>query len=96
MFLSGGMSEEGATVALNAINQFEGKKPWHLSFSYGRALQQSVLQAWQGKDENIGAAQEALMVRAKANSDANKGVYGGAAAGAGAASASLHVANYSY
>ena len=41
MFLSGGMSEEDATDALNAINKLPGIKPWHLSFSYGRALQQA-------------------------------------------------------
>ena len=46
---SGGMSEEDATGALNAINAFEAKKPWALTFSYGRALQQSVLKAWGGK-----------------------------------------------
>lgn len=96
MFLSGGMSEEQATVALNEINKFPGKKPWHLSFSYGRALQQTVLTEWQGKAENIAKAQAALMVRAKANSDANKGVYGGDAAGGAGAGASLHVSNYSY
>lgn len=95
------MSEEGATLALNAINSFAGKKPWHLSFSYGRALQQSVLKAWKGEDANIGAAQAALMVRAKANSDANLGKYktGGAGAGGGAGAAaneSLHEANYTY
>jgi hypothetical protein len=47
-FLSGGMSEEDSSVALNEINKVPGKKPWHLSFSYGRALQQSVLKAWKG------------------------------------------------
>merc|ERR1719387_1491221 len=78
-FLSGGMSEEEASLALSAINAVPGKKPWGLTFSYGRALQQSVLKAWQGKDENIKAGQAALMVRAKANSDAAKGIYGGGA-----------------
>ena len=49
-FLSGGMSEEEATVALNEINKYgnPAKKPWALSFSYGRALQQSCLKAWLG------------------------------------------------
>jgi len=38
-FLSGGWSEEDASVYLNAINQLEGVvKPWRLSFSFGRAL----------------------------------------------------------
>lgn len=38
-FLSGGQSEEEASVNLDAINKFQGKKPWPLTFSYGRALQ---------------------------------------------------------
>ena len=46
VFLSGGQSELDATANLNAINQFPGKKPWTLSFSYGRALQSSILKAW--------------------------------------------------
>ncbi len=49
-----------------------------------------------GKEENIPEAKRQLQIRAKANSDANKGVYGGAGAGAGAASESLHVASYAY
>src|SRR5699024_762858 len=43
VFLSGGQSEEEASVNLNAINNYPGKKPWVLSFSYGRALQASTL-----------------------------------------------------
>lgn len=65
VFLSGGQSEEEASVNLNAINQFQGKKPWMLSFSYGRALQASALKAWQGKTENIGAGQKEFLQRAK-------------------------------
>jgi fructose-bisphosphate aldolase class 1 len=38
-FLSGGQSEEEASVNLDAINKYNGKKPWPLTFSYGRALQ---------------------------------------------------------
>jgi len=94
-FLSGGLSEENASLALDALNKVPGKKPWTLTFSYGRALQQSCLKAWQGKDENIPAAQETLLVRAKANSEASKGVYSGGAGGA-AAKESTFVANYSY
>ncbi|MGI9378532.1 MAG: class I fructose-bisphosphate aldolase [Methyloligellaceae bacterium] len=71
-FLSGGQSEEEATAHLSAMNaNFD--MPWKLSFSYGRALQQSALQAWQGKDENIGAAQAAFNHRAKMNGLAAKG-----------------------
>lgn len=95
-FLSGGMSEEDATLALDAINKFEGKKPWALTFSYGRALQQSVLKAWAGKKENVVEAQRQLTIRAKANSEAARGVYTGSAAGGAAATASLHVKDYKY
>lgn len=42
-------------------------RPWKLSFSYGRALQKSVLEAWLGKEENWGKAQDKLRERAKAN-----------------------------
>ncbi|XP_072389907.1 fructose-bisphosphate aldolase-like [Diabrotica undecimpunctata] len=74
-FLSGGQSEEEATINLNAMNQYPGKRPWALTFSYGRALQASVLRAWGGKDENVKAGQDELLKRAKANSDAAQGIY---------------------
>ena len=70
VFLSGGMSEEEATLSLQAMNAVSAKKPWALSFSYGRALQGSVLKAWAGKKENTAAAQRELQIRAKANSGA--------------------------
>jgi fructose-bisphosphate aldolase class I len=73
MFLSGGQSEVEATLNLNAMNQ--SPNPWHVSFSYARALQNSVLKAWQGQPENVEAAQKALLVRAKANSLAQLGKY---------------------
>lgn len=63
-FLSGGMSEEDATLNLNAINLCPLPKPWKLSFSYGRALQASALAAWGGKAANKKATQEAFMKRA--------------------------------
>lgn len=74
-FLSGGQSETEATVNLNEINKVPGRKPWALTFSYGRALQASVLEAWKGKRENVSAAQEVLMKLAKANSAAAKGEF---------------------
>lgn len=77
VFLSGGQSEVDATKNLNAINQVDGIKPWRLTFSYGRALQASVLKAWQGKDENIEEAQKVLLHRAKANGNAQLGKYTG-------------------
>ncbi len=73
MFLSGGQSEMEATLNLNAMNQ--SPNPWHVSFSYARALQNSTLKAWQGKDENIGKAHAALLKRASANSAAQLGKY---------------------
>lgn len=66
--MSGGQSEEDATLNLNAINQFKGPKPWALSFSFGRALQASVLKAWQGEEKNKEAAQKQLLIRAKVGS----------------------------
>ena len=93
VFLSGGQSEEEASVNLNAINQLIGiPKPWALSFSYGRALQDSCLKAWLGKPENVKKAQEVFLARAKANSDATMGKYAG---GTGSAE-SLHVKSYVY
>jgi len=98
VFLSGGQSEEDATLNLNAINQFVGKKPWALTFSYGRALQASASAAWHGKDENVAGAQAVLMQRARANSFASLGKYAAADEGAGesAAAQSLFVAGHAY
>ncbi|KMZ58517.1 Fructose-bisphosphate aldolase [Zostera marina] len=75
MFLSGGQSEVVATTNLNAINQFVGKKPWTLSFSFGRALQKTTMEAWSGKEENVEAAQAAFLTRVKANSEATLGTF---------------------
>lgn len=74
VFLSGGQSPEMATEHLNAMNAM-GKHPWELSFSYGRALQEPVLKAWQGDSAHIGAAQNAFYVRARCNSAARYGKY---------------------
>jgi fructose-bisphosphate aldolase class I len=93
VFLSGGQSEEEASMNLNEMNKLTTiARPWGLSFSYGRALQQSCLKAWVGKAENVKAAQAALLERAKANSEASKGEYKG---GSGATE-STYVANYTY
>ena len=71
-FLSGGQSDIDATSHLDAMNKIGGFT-WKLSFSYGRALQQPALKAWQGKDENIEAAQQALSHRALMNRTAALG-----------------------
>ncbi|KAG7303290.1 aldolase [Plutella xylostella] len=88
VFLSGGQSEEDATLNLNAINQASLRAPlrapWVLSFSFGRAMQQSVWSAWAGRDANVQKAQMELLKRAKANSDASLGKYTRGAATAAA------------
>lgn len=81
-FLSGGQSEEEASINLNSINTIAGiKKPWALTFSYGRALQASVLAAWKGQKENVATAQAELLKRAAANGLAAKGQYVGGQSG---------------
>jgi fructose-bisphosphate aldolase class I len=71
-FLSGGQSDEDATAHLNAMNRIGGL-PWHLTFSYGRALQAAPLKAWSGKAENVAAGQRAFSHRARMNSLASQG-----------------------
>jgi fructose-bisphosphate aldolase, class I len=71
VFLSGGQSEVEATENLNAINQIGG--PWPLSFSYGRALQASALEAWGGNPASVEAAQAAFVHRARMNALAAAG-----------------------
>ncbi|KAG8230871.1 hypothetical protein J437_LFUL011512 [Ladona fulva] len=95
-FLSGGQTEEEASVNLNAINQFPGKKPWALTFSYGRALQASVLKAWAGKTENVKTAQEELIKRAKANGDASLGKYNPGSIQGVAADVGLFIKDHNY
>ncbi|MDH3646106.1 MAG: fructose-bisphosphate aldolase class I [Gammaproteobacteria bacterium] len=74
VFLSGGQSSEEATAHLNAINAM-GRYPWEVSFSYGRALQASPLQAWSGRPDNIEVAKDAFFKRAKLNGLARSGDY---------------------
>ena len=88
LFLSGGLSESDATLYLNEINKIYHKnsnisnisnisnksnKSWNLSFSYGRALQNSCLKTWNGKKENIKKAKKELLSRARDNSLASLG-----------------------
>ncbi|XP_073150822.1 fructose-bisphosphate aldolase 5, cytosolic [Henckelia pumila] len=95
VFLSGGQSEEEATSNLNAMNKLDILKPWTLSFSFGRALQQSTLKIWGGKTESVGKAQRTFLERCKANSDATLGKYAGGS-GDSLASESLFVKGYKY
>ena len=74
-FLSGGQSDEKATVHLDAINRLAdaGGAPWRLTFSYGRALQQQAMKLWgASKSED---AQQAFRKLACQNSQASAGIY---------------------
>lgn len=73
-FLSGGQSEEEATLHLSLMNAIGGL-PWPLTFSYGRALQQSTQKAWSGHKGSVGKAQEVFAHRAAMNSLACAGKY---------------------
>nr|XP_057919446.1 fructose-bisphosphate aldolase B [Doryrhamphus excisus] len=95
-FLSGGQSEEEASLNLNAINRVPLERPWKLTFSYGRALQASTLAAWQGKAANKAAAQETFCNRAKINGLAAKGEYKATGSADQASMQSLHTSNYVY
>ncbi|XP_063306032.1 fructose-bisphosphate aldolase C [Pelobates fuscus] len=95
-FLSGGQSEEEASINLNAINNCPLLRPWALTFSYGRALQASALNAWRGQKENEDAAAEEFLKRAEVNSLAACGLYEHSSDGSGAAGQSLYVANHAY
>ena len=75
VFLSGGQGARLATAHLNAINCLPGPKPWQLSFSYGRALQDPALEAWHGRDEDLAAGQRAFYRRARCNGAACVGKY---------------------
>jgi fructose-bisphosphate aldolase, class I len=77
------------------MNQVDNiRRPWFLSFSFGRALQNSAIKAWGGHAANVHAGQEALLKRAKANSEAQLGKYQGS--NDKAANESLFEASYSY
>jgi len=76
-FLSGGQTPEEATANLNAMNR-EMRHPWELSFSYGRALQETAMKAWKGEPANAGRAQTAFYERARLNSAARNGEYSSA------------------
>ena len=77
---------------MNKINDV--RRPWFLSFSFGRALQNSAIKEWNGKDENVDAGQKAFLKRALANSEAQLGKYEGSEDKN--ANESLYEAGYSY
>ena len=77
VFLSGGQSDEEATVNLDSINKAAKmtKAPWQLSFSYGRGLQAAPLKEWKGAEGNVKAAQKSFYQRAEVTSAAREGTY---------------------
>ncbi len=74
-FLSGGQSDEEASSHLNAMNALGVQLPWALTFSYGRALQQTAMKTWKGDNANIDKAQQTILWRAKCNGPAALGKY---------------------
>ena len=71
-FLSGGQSELEATENLNLINKINDTS-FIMSFSYGRALQQSALKFWSKDIKNIEGTQKIFNHRAKMNTLAAQG-----------------------
>lgn len=74
-FLSGGQSDEEATMHLNAMQHVGETLPWVLTFSYGRALQAAAMKIWAGQSDNIDSAREVAFHRARMNGVAALGQY---------------------
>ncbi|MFA6424113.1 MAG: class I fructose-bisphosphate aldolase [Candidatus Magasanikbacteria bacterium] len=75
VFLSGGQTEAEACQNLDAVVRIGQGAPWKFSFSFGRALQNTALQVWSGKAENVAEAQKAFLRRASLASKASLGEY---------------------
>ena len=71
-FLSGGQSEVEATENLDLINKLNNTN-FIMSYSYGRALQQSALKFWSKDIQNKDGTQKIFNHRAKMNSLAAQG-----------------------
>ena len=71
-FLSGGQSEIEATENLNLINKYNDTN-FIISYSYGRALQQSALKFWSKNIQDIVGTQKVFNHRAKMNTLAAQG-----------------------
>lgn len=74
-FLSGGQSPKEATANLNAMNAFDKRAPWILSFSFARALQDPVMELWKGASDKVPSAQSAFNHRLRMNSLARNGTW---------------------
>jgi fructose-bisphosphate aldolase class I len=73
VFLSGGQTPKQATENLNAIAH--ATVPWPVTFSYSRALEEPVLEAWQGNDANVEEAQKTFLHRLSLNVAARQATY---------------------
>jgi len=74
-FLSGGQSDEEATMHLNAMHHAGVQLPWAVTFSYGRALQAAAMTNWAGQSANIDSARAIAFHRARMNGVAALGEY---------------------
>lgn len=75
-FLSGGQTGEQACARLSAMNsRFRGRLPWALTYSFARAIQSPAMDIWHGEDDNVLAAQKALLHRAQCARAARRGEY---------------------
>ena len=72
VFLSGGLKPEIATDCLAAVNKLAKNPDWQLSFSFGRALQAPSLEAFANNPNDVKLIQEALITRARLNSEVRK------------------------
>jgi len=75
-YLKGGQSSELASARLNAMNfRFKSQLPLELAFLFARAIQQSAMEIWDGKETNVTEAQKALFHRAWCKHAARQGEY---------------------
>ena len=74
-FLSGGQTDEQATVHLNRMNQLNMNLPWKLTFSYGRALQQTPMKVWSGDNDKSAEVHQSILERAQVNALASMGQF---------------------
>jgi len=78
-FLSGGQSDLTSTAHLQAMNALPQRfRPWPLTFSFGRAIQQGGLAAWGGAPANVRVAQQIIAHRSACNAAASMGGYNAA------------------
>lgn len=75
VFLSGGQTPAEAANRLNAIVKLARveRAPWKITFSFSRALQEEVLAAWRGQDEQVKEAQAIFQKRVEETALASEG-----------------------